>query len=90
MVSDVDECQKGKHQCSKFADCSNTDGAYNCTCHTGFTGNGFQCQGSLCLYIFNTYKDMSKCTNLLIMSLTPYVWLVCDAYALDSIKVEVE
>ena len=28
-----------------MATCTNTYGSYNCTCHGGFTGNGFSCLG---------------------------------------------
>lgn len=28
-----------------MATCNNTYGSYNCTCHGGFTGNGFSCWG---------------------------------------------
>ena len=33
-----------KHYCSINAFCTNNVGAYNCTCHAGFKGNGWSCK----------------------------------------------
>ena len=35
---DVNECITGGHDCHTYADCSNNDGSYNCTCLAGFEG----------------------------------------------------
>ena len=43
--SDIDECEKGSHDCHINANCTNTAGSYNCTCRPGYTGNGSICQG---------------------------------------------
>ena len=42
--SDIDECQIQQSVCHKNSICLNTIGAYNCTCNTGYYGNGFDCQ----------------------------------------------
>jgi hypothetical protein len=42
--SDVDECAEGSHGCHANATCTNTQGAYNCTCLRGHIGNGKYCQ----------------------------------------------
>ena len=43
--SDLDECEKGSHDCHINANCTNTPGYYNCTCRPGYTGNGSICKG---------------------------------------------
>ncbi len=41
---DVDECEEGFHDCDMNATCSNTEGAYDCTCHEGYEGDGWTCE----------------------------------------------
>ena len=43
--SNLDECEKGRHDCHINANCANTPGSYNYTCRPGFTGNGSICEG---------------------------------------------
>ena len=38
---DVDECEQ--EPCSENAECLNTEGTFNCSCSTGFVGDGFSC-----------------------------------------------
>ena len=43
---DIDECSNSeKNNCHQEADCHNTDGSFNCTCRSGFSGNGTTCEG---------------------------------------------
>ena len=44
---DIDECLTDTHNCSSNALCSNTPGNYTCECVTGYTGDGFNCTGTL-------------------------------------------
>ena len=44
--TDVDECS-GENECHGNATCVNNIGSYNCSCKTGFTGNGTYCQGTM-------------------------------------------
>ena len=46
--SDINECTKGIHDCSKNASCVNTAGSFNCTCNLGLTGDGRSCLGTFC------------------------------------------
>ena len=43
--TDIDKCQMANHACHENAECSNTDGGYECECRDGFTGNGTHCDG---------------------------------------------
>ena len=43
--ADFDECSLEPSPCHENADCTNTDGSYDCTCKQGFTGNGSICKG---------------------------------------------
>ena len=45
FYADIDECVAGNSECDVRADCVNTAGSYNCTCKTGFSGNGSTCEG---------------------------------------------
>ena len=45
FYADIDECVTGNSECDVRADCVNTAGSYNCTCKTGFSGNGSTCKG---------------------------------------------
>ncbi|XP_063713010.1 uncharacterized protein LOC134841143 isoform X2 [Symsagittifera roscoffensis] len=46
---DIDECSETDsdgdelHECDQNGVCENTDGGYNCSCKTGFRGDGFNC-----------------------------------------------
>ena len=43
---DVNECMED-FQCDMNSRCTNTEGSFNCTCITGYTGNGTVCTGML-------------------------------------------
>ena len=42
MGSDVDECSTGG-VCDENAECVDTAGSYECTCSSGYTGDGHTC-----------------------------------------------
>ena len=44
-LSDINECTTNVHECDANAFCNNTEGSYNCTCSSGYTGNGTSCNG---------------------------------------------
>ena len=33
-------------RCDENANCTNTDGSHNCSCHHGYEGDGFNCTGN--------------------------------------------
>lgn len=45
FTPDVDECAAESSECDVNAECVNVPGSFNCTCKTGFTGNGTICTG---------------------------------------------
>ena len=45
FLSDIDECAAGTNMCHQEATCTNTDGNYSCTCNSGYTGDGLECNG---------------------------------------------
>lgn len=60
--SDIDECERGLHGCVKdTAICTNTIGSYNCSCKTGYLGDGktsCNASGELCMwYIYFAGKN---------------------------------
>ena len=45
VCADIDECSSDYSPCHEQATCSNEVGSLSCDCNTGFTGNGFHCDG---------------------------------------------
>ena len=50
LVSDIDECSSNSHSCDVNAVCNNTRGFYICACKAGYSGDGKNCTGKLCLH----------------------------------------
>ena len=46
-ILDDNECQDNSHFCHPNAVCTNTKGAYNCTCRNGYKGDGYNCTGKM-------------------------------------------
>ena len=44
---DINECASGAHSCSLFANCTNSNGSFSCSCLSGYMGNGMTCDGEL-------------------------------------------
>ncbi|CAH3143014.1 unnamed protein product [Porites lobata] len=63
MVSDINECEGGTHNCSSNAVCNNTKRSYNCTCKPGYEGDGNNCTAhlhcSICLI-----SDINECEGI--------------------------
>ena len=47
---DIDECNLDTHNCDVNANCTDTDGSFNCTCNQGYEGDGVNCTG-MCVYV---------------------------------------
>ena len=44
LHADIDECERGTHQCDINAACTDNIGSYDCSCNTGYFGDGFTCE----------------------------------------------
>ena len=53
--ADIDECAVGLDSCDANAGCTNTDGSYECTCNSGYTGSGLSCSGN------SHISDVNEC-----------------------------
>ena len=42
---DINECSTNNGGCSSNALCTNTQGSFSCACNSGYSGNGFTCNG---------------------------------------------
>ena len=72
MVSDINECKEGNHNCGSNAVCYNTNGSYNCTCKPGYEGSGYNCTGNffLNLAILHAFESTAVFTvSMIICSL---------------------
>ena len=50
---DVNEClTTTTNNCHSNADCSNTDGSFECKCIVGYVGDGTSCDGNICLMLY--------------------------------------
>ena len=59
-ISDIDECYKNTHNCSKRnATCANTAGSFICSCKPGFTGDGQNCRGKILKSIMSFTRKIS-------------------------------
>ena len=47
LCTDINECVSGSAECHNNATCTNTEGSYECSCDTGFTGDGFNCTSEI-------------------------------------------
>ena len=43
LFTDVNECDLGTDNCGVNAECIDKLGSFNCTCNTGFEGDGITC-----------------------------------------------
>ena len=71
---DIDECLLDLDVlCDENADCSNTIGSYDCSCITGYSGDGFTCTSKILHFLINIitmilndpylfYTDIDECT----------------------------
>ena len=64
FCTDIDECEI-PGQCHWEADCTNTNGSFECTCLSGFTGDGKNCTdvNECSRKEDNTCHDYATCRN---------------------------
>ena len=47
-LTDINECNRGVHNCSENAICIDSDGGFSCICEEGYEGGGYNnCTGRL-------------------------------------------
>ena len=67
LYTDVNECKYGSHNCDVNANCTNTEGSFNCSCNPGYTGNGTYCNGKI--QRFKEKKNIKKtCVVFIVIS----------------------
>ena len=68
--TDINECELEAYPCSSNANCTDTEGSFNCTCREGFEGDGFNCTGKFyfctqalctCLITNSFVADIPEC-----------------------------
>ena len=44
--TDIDECENDElNNCHEDANCTNTEGSFDCSCNDGYSGSGTECTG---------------------------------------------
>ena len=65
MKTDLDECSRHIHNCSRSATCTNSPGAFTCHCDHGYHGDGYHCQDiNECTAAIAPCHRHASCTNL--------------------------
>ena len=78
--TDINECTNGRAECHDNASCTNTDGSYECTCDTGFTGDGFNCTSEIaiiikCIYLLKSHHCYQRIISSVALSLNEILLL---------------
>ena len=73
-MADIDECSGEEYPCDSNANCTNNDGSFFCTCHSGYTGDGLSCEGEEC----------TLCGNLRFETIRNYLLLDIDECEMDN------
>ena len=49
IITDINECTAGTHNCHEDATCTDNVGSFSCQCKAGYTGNGVTCSSEFCV-----------------------------------------
>ena len=79
LFVDIDECEVIM-QCDRNALCSNSEGSFNCTCESGYSGDGTTCVGKISHVVLNN----SFCFNRHIWCYSPWYKLPLHEMLQDS------
>ena len=60
LCLDTDECAIKTDNCSLHAMCNNYEGSFNCSCKSGFFGDGISCTGN-----YKTLLSISSVRHIL-------------------------
>ena len=91
VLLDIDECLITSHACDVTANCTNTDGSYNCTCKEGYTGDGESCRGIItALDLANTKKSvaMANMIAMLIPTVRTQMVLIFVLAKKDTLEID--
>ena len=59
IFEDENECSMDStNNCHGNAICTNSVGSYNCECAAGYTGNGTNCEGEPCNFMFLSLHEI--------------------------------
>ena len=64
MITEVDECNLGSHNCHSQGQCRNTAGNYTCNCNKGWSGNGVKCAGNIKMILNNLLPMPPKLAHI--------------------------
>ena len=81
LASDINECDRSPSVCHVNADCQDTEGSFNCSCQTGFLGDGMTCNGNV---ICSLHVCMHACIYVCILMYISLVSIDTDECALGS------
>ena len=68
---DEDECRDNTtHSCDIAALCTNTKGTYECSCNSGYEGDGYNCTGKALRCIIFSYMISNEYIVYIFLTLT--------------------
>ena len=85
FLSDIDECALNTDNCNSNANCTNTDGTYNCTCKKGYLGDGSNCTSKKISFILPEMLVQRKVIQQIITGHIPnrYLFVIfCSSFFL--------
>lgn len=59
LCPDINECATNTADCHSDANCTNVEGSFDCSCKTGYTGNGTYCEGNHVAILSVQYSRMT-------------------------------
>ena len=65
--TDIDECANDDlNNCHEDANCTNTEGSFNCSCNDGYSGSGTECAGKFVACSSYVYIPVRNSSSLLL------------------------
>ena len=75
VIADINECLEGTAECDADASCNNTIGGYNCSCNSGYEGDGFEgnCSSECKFFSVFNISYLHNCISLQILMNVPEI-----------------